>query len=143
MSPTIDLHRHQTSLEDGRGTHPAGRDDSTPLTAQRDEILRLLLAARPALSGRLRESSSGALAIDLPGGRSIEIGRMRRRGTVRWVVVSPRVTGPRDQVRVTDAATIPGVVRAVLQVIDELAAEEPVRASRAGGPFVPPATVTA
>lgn len=126
MSPTLDLHR-----------------DSTALSAQRDAILRLLLARHPALQRRLREGASGALSIDLPGGRTIEIGRMRRRGEVRWVVVSPRVTGPRGQVRVADATTIAGVVRAALQALDELPAEDPASVQRPGDPFRPPATVTA
>lgn len=126
MSPMIDLHR-----------------DGTALTAQRDAILRLLLARRPALECRLREGASGALSIDLPGGRTIEIGRMRRRGEVRWVVVSPRMTGLHDQVRVTDATTVIGVVRAALRALDELTTDEAAHAQRPGEPFRSPATVTA
>lgn len=58
-----------------------------PAHRQRERIRLTLLRERPELDGVIEEGPSGALVIPLPAGRCIEIGRMRRGGAVRWVVV--------------------------------------------------------
>src|SRR5690625_7454218 len=73
-------------------TGPEARDE-------RERIRELLLSGRPDLSRRLQTGPSGALLIPLPAEGGIEIGRMRRRGRARWVVVARR--GGRTRVRVT------------------------------------------
>lgn len=85
-------------------THPAS--GGTALH-EREQIRALLLEQRPDLEQRMLVGPSGALVIPLPAGGSIEIGRMRRRGRVRWVVVTPSAdgaslrepAGPREVVR--------------------------------------------
>lgn len=82
--------------------------------AEREVIRALLLERRPALEGRLVVGPSGALLIPLPTGRSIEIGRMRRRGTVRWVVVTPSADGASLQ----EPRTLAAVVRTALGALE-------------------------
>lgn len=71
------------------------RDTVDPADAffQRESIRRTLTDARPELDRRIVEGPSGALVIDLPAGGSIEIGRLRRHGITRWVVVTPSDEG--------------------------------------------------
>lgn len=71
-------------------THPAS--GGTALH-EREQIRALLLEQRPDLEQRMLVGPSGALVIPLPAGGSIEIGRMRRRGSARWVVVIPSADG--------------------------------------------------
>lgn len=92
------------------------------LAEQRDAIRRLLIASRPALAHRLHEGPSGALILALPGGGTMEVGRMRRRGQPRWVVVAPCGPDLPGRVRITDSRTAHGIARAVLQAFDEVAA---------------------
>ncbi|GAA4524405.1 hypothetical protein GCM10023160_15840 [Brachybacterium paraconglomeratum] len=83
--------------------------------AERETIRALLLEHRPDLERRLLVGPSGALLIPLPTGRSIEIGRMRRRGTARWVVVTPSADGA----RLREPSTLSAVVRVVLGALQE------------------------
>ncbi|GAP80396.1 hypothetical protein Y09_3254 [Brachybacterium sp. SW0106-09] len=83
--------------------------------AERERIRALLLAQRPELGARLAVGPSGALVIPLRRGGSVEIGRMRRRGTPRWVVVAPSAAGA----RVREPATPGAIVRVVLAALDE------------------------
>lgn len=69
---------------------PLGRHRTRDLLhRQRETIRTALLLARPELAGRLEEGPSGAVVIPLEHGRAVEIGRMRRSGAARWVVVWP------------------------------------------------------
>lgn len=63
--------------------------------AEREEIRALLLEHRPELARYLQVGPSGALLLPLAAGRGIEVGRMRRRGRTRWVVVVPEADGAR------------------------------------------------
>lgn len=83
---------------------------------QRDHIRALLLADRPDLSRRLEIGPRGALMIPLPGRGSIEIGRMRRRNSPRWVVVAP----DGDRVQIREPSTLPAVARAALTALAAL-----------------------
>lgn len=83
--------------------------------AERERIRALLLAQRPELGARLVVGPSGALVIPLRSGGSIEIGRMRRRGAPRWVVVAPAADG----VSVREPATPRAIARTVLAALDE------------------------
>lgn len=76
-------------------TGPVLAHPSTGGTAQdeREKIRALLLELRPELAQHLQVGPSGALLISLPARRGIEIGRMRRRGRARWVVVIPEADG--------------------------------------------------
>lgn len=99
---------------------PSGRPaaHSVPadaVRAERERIRALLLAQRPELGARLAVGPSGALVIPLRRGGSVEIGRMRRRGTPRWVVVAPSAAGA----RVREPATPGAIVRVVLAALDE------------------------
>lgn len=80
---------------------------------ERALIRALLLEHRPDLVGRLQEGPSGALLIPLPGGRAIEIGRMRRRGRARWVVAGPAADGA----RLWEPSTLPTVVLVALSAL--------------------------
>lgn len=93
-------------------THPAS--GGTALH-EREQIRALLLEQRPDLEQRMLVGPSGALVIPLPAGGSIEIGRMRRRGRVRWVVVSPSADGA----SLREPAGSAGVVRTALGVLRE------------------------
>lgn len=93
-------------------THPAS--GGTALH-EREEIRALLLEQRPDLEQRMLVGPSGALVIPLAAGGSIEIGRMRRRGRARWVVVSPSANGASLREPVDPA----GVARATLGVLRE------------------------
>lgn len=73
-------------------THPP-RGDTT--RDEREQIRAHLLELRPELAALIEVGPSGALLLPLPAGRAIEIGRMRRRGRARWVVVSPEADGAR------------------------------------------------
>lgn len=90
--------------------------DRADVRRQRDHIRELLLAGRPDLSRRLEVGARGALIIPLPGSGSIEIGRMRRRGSPRWVVVAP----DGDRVRIREPSTLPAVARAALAALAAL-----------------------
>jgi len=99
---------------------PTGRSAArcTPadaVRAERERIRALLLAQRPELGARLIVGPSGALVIPLSTGGSVEIGRMRRRGVSRWVVVAPTADG----VSVREPATLVSVARAALDAVDE------------------------
>ncbi|MGO1227966.1 MAG: hypothetical protein ACTMH5_14120 [Brachybacterium sp.] len=83
--------------------------------AERETIRALLLEGRPDLERRLLVGPSGALLIPLPTGRSIEIGRMRRRGRARWVVVTPSADGA----TLREPTTLGTVVRAALSALQE------------------------
>lgn len=61
---------------------------SSPGLLEREEIREALLLSRPELSDRISTGPSGSLTIPRPGGTCVEIGRMRRAGRVRWVVVA-------------------------------------------------------
>lgn len=146
MSPTTHLHDPATDLHDPTADlHDRTTDlhDRSTLTAQRDAIRRLLINSRPALAHRVHEGPSGALTIGLPGGGTIEIGRMRRRGDPRWVVVAPCGSHLPGRVRITDSRTATGIVRAVLRALDELAADGRILGRPHGHPSLAPATVTA
>ena len=93
---------------------------------EREHLRALLLEHRPTLAGRLVVGPSGALVIPLTGGASIEIGRMRRRGAPRWVVVAP--TG--DSARVREPATLRSVVREALLALDAAESGRSLRAVR-------------
>lgn len=95
--------------------------DRTDVRTQRDHIRSLLLAGRPDLSKRLEVGPRGALMIPLPGRGSIEIGRMRRRGNPRWVVVSP----DGDRVEIREPSTLPAVARAALTALAALDGPRP------------------
>lgn len=92
-------------------SHPAS--GSTAL-AEREAIRALLLEHRPELDRRLVTGPSGALVIPLIGGRSIEIGRMRRRGAARWVVVAPSADGA----VLREPQTLRAVARTALGALD-------------------------
>jgi hypothetical protein len=77
-------------------------------------VRALLLERRPELERRLVVGPSGALVIPLPTGGGIEIGRMRRRGEPRWVVVMPGASGA----MVREPRTLDGVARTVLGALD-------------------------
>lgn len=99
-------------------TGPEARDE-------RERIRELLLSGRPDLSRRLQTGPSGALLIPLPAGGGIEIGRMRRRGRARWVVVARR--GGRTRVR--EPATLAAVAEAALAALaghDHAPAPQPI-----------------
>lgn len=83
--------------------------------AERERIRALLLERRPDLERRLLVGPSGALLVPLSPGRSIEIGRMRRRGTARWVVATPTADGA----TLREPSTLSGVVRTVLGALAE------------------------
>src|SRR5699024_6456526 len=91
-------------------SHPAS--GSTAL-AEREAIRALLLEHRPELDRRLVTGPSGALVIPLIGGRSIEIGRMRRRGAARWVV-APSAAGA----GLREPQTLRAVARTALGALD-------------------------
>jgi hypothetical protein len=78
-------------------TGPVLAHPSTGGTAQdeREQIRALLLERRPDLARHLQVGPSGALLLPTAAGRGIEIGRMRRRGRARWVVVVPEADGAR------------------------------------------------
>ncbi|WP_246956407.1 hypothetical protein [Brachybacterium sp. Marseille-Q7125] len=84
---------------------------------ERESIRALLLERRPSLARRLSVGPSGALVIPLPGGGSVEVGRMRRRGAARWVVVAPTADAP-GGVKVREPHTLGGITRAVLTALD-------------------------
>lgn len=83
--------------------------------AERETIRALLLEHRPDLERRLLVGPSGALLLPLPTGRSIEIGRMRRRGEARWVVVTPSADGA----MLREPRTLGAVVRTALGALQE------------------------
>ena len=80
---------------------------------ERERIRALLLSGRPDLSRRLQTGPSGALLIPLPGAGGIEIGRMRRRGRARWVVVAREG----DRTRVREPATVAAVADTALAAL--------------------------
>ncbi|HEX7350317.1 hypothetical protein [Brachybacterium sp.] len=92
--------------------HPAAGGTAR---AEREAIRALLLARRPDLDRRLSVGPSGALLIPLTSGRGIEIGRMRRRGSARWVVVAPAADGA----TLREPRTLAAVVRTVLDALEE------------------------
>lgn len=75
---------------------------------ERELVRRTLLAARPGLRSRMTVGPTGALTIPVRAGRAIEIGRMRRLGRSRWVVVEPMEEGARvhEPVSLEDCARI-------------------------------------
>lgn len=81
--------------------------------SEREIIRRTLLQRRPSLAARLGEGPSGALAIPVGRGRSIEIGRLRRLGAPRWVVVEPMEEGA----KVHEPASLDDCVRIVLAAV--------------------------
>ncbi|MFC7373753.1 hypothetical protein ACFQS2_15335 [Brachybacterium sp. GCM10030267] len=89
-----------------------------PSTAlrEREQIRDLLVGERPDLAQRMQVGPSGALVIPLPTGGSIEIGRMRRRGAARWVVVSPEA----DRARLREPASVGAVARTALAALDRV-----------------------
>jgi hypothetical protein len=94
---------------------PVRSASADTVRAERERIRALLLAQRPELGARLAVGPSGALVIPLHTGGSVEIGRMRRRGAPRWVVVAPTADGA----SVREPATLRSVARAALSALDE------------------------
>ena len=90
------------------------RARSSPIP-QRETIRALLLGRRPDLERRLLVGPSCAVLIPLAAGRCIEIGRMRRRGTARWVVVTPTADGA----RLREPSDLDAVARAALGALQE------------------------
>ncbi|NMA76086.1 MAG: hypothetical protein GX960_02320 [Actinomycetales bacterium] len=97
-------------------THPSS--GGTALH-EREVIRALLLEQRPELGRQLVVGPSGALVIPLPAGRSIEIGRMRRRGSTHWVVVAPSADGA----VLLEPANLGAVARAALGALEEVEAQ--------------------
>ncbi|GEM_PF-3597607 len=91
----------------------------------RERIRRRLLRRRPSLRHRLFTGPSGALTIPVSGARAIEIGRMRRSGVPRWVVVEPM----EDGAAVHEPASLEDCVRIVLVA---LARRRPVGTGKPG-----------
>src|SRR5699024_2636375 len=92
--------------------HPAA--GGTAL-AERETIRAQLLERRPDLERRPLVGPSGAVLIPLAAGRCIEIGRMRRRGAARWVVVTPTADGA----RLREPSDLDAVARAALGALQE------------------------
>lgn len=92
---------------------------------ERERIRALLARERPELARRVVAGPSGALIVPLPDGRSLEVGRLPRRGATRWVIVVPQG----DRVRVREPRSIPALVAAVLE---ELGAAGPSRVATVG-----------
>lgn len=82
--------------------------------AEREQIRALLLGLRPDLARYLQVGPSGALLLPLAAGRGIEIGRMRRRGSTRWVVVVPEADGA----QLREPASLPAAARIALAAWD-------------------------
>ncbi|MBB5831846.1 hypothetical protein [Brachybacterium aquaticum] len=101
-------------MSSSRRTPARAALDST-VRAERERIRALLLELRPALGARLVVGPSGALVIPLRTGGSVEIGRMRRRGAARWVVVAPSADGA----RVREPVSLRSVARAAVAAVDE------------------------
>lgn len=80
---------------------------------EREQIRRSLLRQRPALGTRLATGASGALVIPVCAQRSVEIGRMRRCGLARWVVIEPMAEGA----RVHEPASLEDCVRIALAAL--------------------------
>lgn len=93
---------------------------STALTTQRAAIRRHLLEQRPGLGHALLEGPSGSLLIALPGG-TIEIGRLPRRGTTRWVAIVPAPHQGPGRVSILDAATPRQLAVTAIRAADRLA----------------------
>ncbi|QNN83227.1 hypothetical protein H3H54_06310 [Brachybacterium sp. Z12] len=91
-------------------THPSS--GGTAL-GEREAIRALLLERRPDLAHRMLVGPSGALVIPLQARGSVEIGRMRRRGSVRWVVVTPSADGA----LLREPSTLDAVARAALDAL--------------------------
>ncbi|WP_114855005.1 hypothetical protein [Brachybacterium sp. YJGR34] len=89
------------------------RSPGSTARTERDQLRALLLEHRPDLAGQLVTGPSGALVIPLARGGSIEIGRMRRRGAVRWVVAVPEADGA----RLREPPSLPAVARAALDAL--------------------------
>lgn len=94
-------------------TRIADRSRAGTARLEREQIRALLLERRPDLAQRLQDGPSGALIIPLPSGRVIEIGRMRRRGRARWVVVAPAADGA----RLREPASLQAVALAALSAL--------------------------
>lgn len=92
---------------------------------ERQQIHAQILRRRPAVEGRIHLGPSGALVVAVGAGQCVEIGRMRRRGKARWVVVSPAA----DRVQVREAGTIDAIIRAAVAAIDSASARAPARPS--------------
>lgn len=97
-------------------TGPVLAHPSTGGTAhdEREQIRALLLELRPELVRHLLVGPSGALLLPLAAGRGIEVGRMRRRGRTRWVVVVPEADGA----RLREPASLPAAARTALAAWD-------------------------
>ncbi|EWS80637.1 hypothetical protein BF93_01940 [Brachybacterium phenoliresistens] len=122
---------HRTRSTPARTTLPASPPitsrASSPGLLEREEIRRALLRSRPELSGRISTGPSGSLTIPRPGGACVEIGRMRRAGRVRWVVVAS--DGDRPSVlEVESAAHAAGLAIAALSAPRERPAPPESRA---------------
>lgn len=98
-------------------TGPVLAHPSTGGTAQdeREQIRALLLEQRPELAQYLQVGPSGALLLPMAAGRGIEIGRMRRRGRARWVVVVPEADGA----RLREPASLSSAARIALDAWDQ------------------------
>lgn len=101
--------------------HDSRRDEAA---VDRERIRSRLLRRRPSLRHRLLIGPSGALTIPVSGDRAIEIGRMRRSGVPRWVVVEPMEEGA----AVHEPASLEDCVRIVMVA---LARRRPVGSSSA------------
>ncbi|ATG55223.1 hypothetical protein CFK41_10970 [Brachybacterium ginsengisoli] len=98
-------------------TGPVLAHPSTGGTAQveREQIRALLVERRPELAALLQVGPSGALLLPTTAGRGIEVGRMRRRGRSRWVVVVPEVEGA----RIREPASVHAAARVAAEAWDQ------------------------
>lgn len=97
-------------------TGPVLSHPSTGRTAhvEREQIRALLVQRRPELAALVQVGPSGALLLPTTAGRGIEVGRMRRRGRVRWVVVVPEADGA----RIREPASVHAAARVAAEAWD-------------------------
>lgn len=88
---------------------------------ERQQIYAHIVEQRPDLARRIQFGPSGALVVAVGPGRSVEVGRMRRRGRARWVVVSPAA----DRAQVREPVSTSAVARAAIAEIDAAASLRP------------------
>ncbi|MCS6712523.1 hypothetical protein JSY14_11040 [Brachybacterium sp. EF45031] len=79
------------------------RRQGVPVDAehQAQQVAAALQRLRPDLARTVQRGVGGSLLLPLPGGRGVEIGRLRHHGRLRWVVVAPRPTAPRCSTEIT------------------------------------------
>lgn len=106
--------------------HIVERHGAHAVRDERELIRALLLASRPDLAQRLQDGPSGALLVPLPAGRSIEIGRMRRRGLARWVVAVPGADGA----QLREPSSLRAVAQTALSALRWAEGQPPPRTAR-------------